>query len=152
MSFSGELGVALDSSGKLMLFTSFCNGLKADISLEFDLVLGYWTSLDNILGETLVGGIGSDFLEFIEETGTEEKGGNFELVFNQKGSFVGGTLSVGYGYGPDLKFPIEFNIDQCSTYELRRIDLRAIAAKIFLSIANFLDEKIMAKRQLTAPN
>ena len=135
-----ELGLALDSSGKIMLFASFCNGIKSDVSIEFDVVLGLWTGIDKILGDTVSIGVGSDILEL--ESGTEEEGGNVELVFSKKDGFVGGTLSIGYGYGPEIEFPVELNFDRCSTYELRRFDLRAIAAKVFHWIALFLDKKI----------
>ena len=139
-SLTSELGLALDSSGKIMLFASFCNGIKSDVSIEFDVVLGFWTGIDKILGDTVSIGVGSDILEL--ESGTEEEGGNVELVFSKKDGFVGGTLSIGYGYGPEIEFPVELNLDRCSTYELRRFDLRAIAAKVFHWIALFLDKKI----------
>ena len=78
----------------------------------------------------------------MEETGTEEEGGNVEIVLNMENKVVGGTLSIGYGYGPDIKFPVEFNLDHCSTHQLLRLDLRAITGKVFSSIYNFLDKHL----------
>merc|ERR1711971_1229858 len=48
---TGELGIAIGSNGDIMLFGSRCLGVKADLSLELDVVVGAWTSINEIPGQ-----------------------------------------------------------------------------------------------------
>ena len=111
------------------MFSSHCLGVKSDLSLELDIVLGVWTSINDIPGRNFAIGIGADTYDFLSESGTDESGGNFKILFNSE-RVVGGTLSLGKGYGYDLPIDSEFTFDVCHTNEFMRLDWR----KIFSSI------------------
>ena len=42
------MGIAIGSNVDIMLFGSHCLGVKADPSLELDIVVGAWTSINDI--------------------------------------------------------------------------------------------------------
>ena len=96
---SVEVGLAVDSSGEVLLFLSFCTGLKLDISIEADLVVGHWFNLEDILGSTYALGLGGDVVDIGQEAGLRERGANGELIFSEANEFIGGTLSIGCGKG-----------------------------------------------------
>ena len=112
-----------------MVFGSHCLGVKADVSLEFDLVLGMWTSISEIPGRNYAIGLGVDNVDFQNEPGTKESGGNFEIVFNSQ-KIIGGTLSVGRGFGYDLPIDSEVNFDICQTEEIMRLHWKQIFSRM----------------------
>jgi len=120
---SGELGIAFGSNGDILFFGSRCLGVKTDVSLEFDVVVGAWTSINYILGQNYAIGLGIDNVNFKNELGTEESGGNFEVLFNNE-RVIGGTVSLGRGVGYDLPINSEVNFEKCHTIELMRLDWR----------------------------
>ena len=111
------------------MFGSHCLGVKADVSLEFDLVLGMWTSVSDIRGRNFAIGAGVDNVNFQNELGTEESGGNFKIVFNSQ-RVIGGTLSVGRGFGYDLPIDSEVTFDICHSEEIIRLNWREIFSRI----------------------
>jgi len=129
VSKTGELGVAIGSNGDVMVFGSHCLGVKADVSLEFDLVLGMWTSVSDIPGRNFAIGAGVDNVNFRNEFGTEESGGNFKILFNSQ-RVIGGTLSVGRGFGYDLPIDSEVTFDICHTEAIIRLNWREIFSRI----------------------
>ena len=66
------------------------------------------------------GPLGVDSVNFQNELGTEESGGNFEVLFNSE-RLIGGTLSVGRGVGYELPIDSEVNFEKCHTVELTRL-------------------------------
>ena len=64
------------------MFNSHCLGVKSDLSLEFDVIVGAWTSINDITGRNYAIGLGTDTAEFLNEYGNDETGGNFKLVYN----------------------------------------------------------------------
>ena len=104
-----------------MLFGSRCFGVKADLSLELDVVVGAWTSINEIPGQNFAIGFGVDNILFKDDLGTEEAGGNFEILFKND-TVIGGTLSVGRGYGYNLPIDSEVNFEKCHTVEFMRLD------------------------------
>ena len=50
ISASFEVGVAVGGKGKVMAFTSKCVGLKTDVDIEGDVVVGVWKNLESITG------------------------------------------------------------------------------------------------------
>ena len=103
LSATAEVGLAVDTSGQVLLFGSYCTGLKADVSMEVDVVLGQWFKIDNVIGSNFALGIGVDISEPKKATGTRERGGNIELIFNPTREFIGATLSIGYGRGTVIR-------------------------------------------------
>jgi hypothetical protein len=80
---SGEFGIALGSNGDILVFSSHCLGVKSDLSLEFDVVVGAWSSINDITGRNYAIGLGTDTAEFLNEYGNDETGGNFKIVYNK---------------------------------------------------------------------
>ena len=79
---SGEFGIALSANGDIMVFRSHCLGVKTDASVELDIVLGAWPSINDIPGQNFAIGMGSDTADFLNEVGTDESGGNFKIISN----------------------------------------------------------------------
>ena len=120
--------MAIGSNREILVYSSHCFGVKSDLSLELDVVLGAWTSINDIAGRTTAVGLGADTGDFENESGTEETGANFELMFNSE-KVVGGTFSVGYGYGYNLPIDYEINFDICQTTELMRLNWKIYLAR-----------------------
>ena len=113
LSATGEFGLAVDGLGQVLLFASLCTGLKADMSMEADIVLGHWFNINDVIGSTWALGIGGDLLNVGKAVGTRERGANFELIFNPTDDLIGATFSVGYGKGTVIQ-----NARSCS--EIRK--------------------------------
>merc|ERR1712037_970988 len=122
---SGEFGIALGSNGDILVFSSHCLGVKSDLSLEFDVIVGAWSSINDITGRNYAIGVGTDTAEFLNEYGNDETGGNFKIVWN-KDKIIGGTLSLGYGHGYDLPIDNELTYDICHSTEIIRLHWRKI--------------------------
>lgn len=119
---TGEVGIAIGSNGDIIMFESRCLGVKADLSLELDIVLGAWSSINNIPGRNYALGLGTDTANFQNEDGTDESGGNFEIVYNDDKVIIGATFSLSYGFGYDLPIDYESNYDICHTDVLKHFD------------------------------
>ena len=65
------------------MFSSHCLGVKSDLSLEFDVIVGAWSSINDITGRNYAIGVGTDTAEFLNEYGNDETGGNFKIVWNK---------------------------------------------------------------------
>jgi len=131
---SGEVGIAIGSNGDIIVYGTNCLGVKADLSLELDIVLGGWTSIKNIPGRNYAIGLGTDTANFQNEDGTDESGGNFEIVYNGD-KVIGATFSLSYGYGYDLPIDYESNYDICETDVLMRLDGKSYYDGIIKKIA-----------------
>ena len=59
---------------------------------------------------------------FQNEDGTDESGGNFEIVYNDDKVIIGATFSLSYGFGYDLPIDYESNYDICHTDVLKHFD------------------------------
>ena len=75
------------------------------------------------------GPLGVDNVNFQNELGTEESGGNFAILFNSE-RLIGGTVSLGRGVGYDLPIDSEVNFEKCHTVELMRLDWRNFYSKM----------------------
>jgi len=120
VSKTGEIGVAFGSNGEILGYAGSCLGLKADISVELDIMLGFWNSIDDMLGTIYQLGFGADTTELKDEKGNDETGAHVEQIYNSVGNFIGGAISLGYGHGVDLPIDFEINFDKCYNYELWR--------------------------------
>jgi len=120
VSTTGEIGVAFGSNGEILVFAGRCLGLKADVSVELDIMLGFWNSIDDVLGPIYQLGIGADTTELKNEKGNDETGAHVEQIYNSDGGAIGFAISLGYGYGVDLPVDFEINFDKCHNYELWR--------------------------------
>ena len=120
ISKTGEIGVALGSNGEILGYAGSCLGLKADVSVELDIALGFRNSIDDMLGTNYQLGFGADTAELKNEKGNDETGAHVEQIFNSHGQLIGGAISLGYGYGVDLPIDWEINFDKCYNYELWR--------------------------------
>ena len=114
-----------------MIFVSKCTGIKFDKSVEIDYVLGYWTSIEDILGQTFALGVGLDIAALGKKSDSDENGAQIEILFNSDRQLIGGAISKSSGYGLDLPIDWEVNFDNCITYQLWRLDFRMILAKFF---------------------
>ena len=54
--------MAIGSKGQIVIFTNFCYGFKADISVEFDVSFGFWQNLDRIPGDTVSYALGTVYI------------------------------------------------------------------------------------------
>ena len=115
------MGIAIGSNGDIIVFGSHCLGVKADFSVELDIVLGAWTSIKDIPGQNFALGLGIDTADLLNELGTDESGGNFKIISNAD-KVLGGTLSLSYGHGYDLPIDNEITYDICDTDVLMRFD------------------------------
>ena len=91
------------------------------MSVELDIVLAAWSSINNIPGRNFAIGAGTDTADLLNELGTDEKGGNFKIIANAD-KVVGGSLSLSYGHGYDLPIDNEITYDICETDVLMRLD------------------------------
>ena len=107
-----------------MGFAGGCLGLKADVSVELDVALGFWNSIDDIGGPIYQVGVGADTAELKNEPGNDETGAHVEQIYNSGGQFIGFSISLGRGYGVDLPIDWEINFDKCHVYELWRFHWR----------------------------
>ena len=112
--------MAFGSNGEILVYAGSCLGLKADISVELDIALGFWNRTDIMLGTIYQLGLGADTAELKNEPGNDETGAHVEQMYNSDGEFIGGAISLGYGYGVDLPIDWEINFDKCYMEELWR--------------------------------
>ena len=75
-STTAEVGVAFGANAEVLVYASYCVGLKADVSLEVDLSLGFYKSLDDILGHYYMLGGGVD----ITKKKTDETEANVKII------------------------------------------------------------------------
>lgn len=133
ISTTGEIGVAFGSTGEILGFAGRCLGIKADVSVELDIALGFWNSVDDILGPIYQVGVGADTSELKNENGTDETGAHVEQIYNPDGGAIGFAISLGYGYGVDLPIDWEVNFDKCHNYELFRLHWKDLYKMIWES-------------------
>ena len=68
--------MAFGANAEVLVYASYCVGLKADVSLEVDLSLGFYKSLDDILGHYYMLGGGVD----ITKKKTDETEANVKII------------------------------------------------------------------------
>ena len=107
------------------------------MSLEIDIVLGAWTSINNIPGRNFAIGLGTDTADLLNEYGTDESGGNFKIIYNAD-RVIGGTLSLGSGYGPDLPIDNEISYESCHTNELLRLNWKKVYSGMKKIVTNLI--------------
>ena len=88
-----------------------------------------------IIGRTFAGGFGIDNKALGKTSDTDESGLQFEVLFDANFQLIGGAISQSSGRGKDLPINWEVNFDQCSSYELWRLDLRRIVTTVLHSAA-----------------
>jgi len=138
-SSTAEVGVAVGANAEVLVYASGCAGLKADVSVELDAALGFWNSLDDILGHYYMLGAGAD----INGDKSDETEANVKIIKNDKGKLVGATVSLGVGEGPDLATTWEVNIDHCFAVEVWRIKFSDIYEILWGKIFSKLSVKFM---------
>ena len=138
-STTAEVGVAVGANAEVLVYASGCAGLKADVSVELDAALGFWNSLDDILGHYYMLGAGAD----INGDKSDETEANVKIIKNDEGKLVGATVSLGVGEGPDLATTWEVNIDHCYAVEVWRIKFSDIYEILWGKIFSKLSVKFM---------
>ena len=122
-----------------MVYAAGCVGLKADVSLELDLSVGFWKSIDDILGLYYMLGVGTD----ITGNKTDETEANVKIIKNYDGKLIGGTFSLGVGEGPDLPIAWEVNFDHCYALEIWRISFSDLYEIVMEKIRSKLTKKFL---------
>ena len=85
--------MAFGSNGEILVYAGSCLGLKADISVELDIALGFWNRTDIMLGTIYQLGLGADTAELKNEPGNDETGAHVEQMYNSDGEFIGGEAT-----------------------------------------------------------
>jgi hypothetical protein len=104
-----------------------------------DLSVGFWESIDDILGLYYMLGVGTD----ITGNKTDETEANVKIIKNYDGKLIGGTFSLGVGEGPDLPIAWEVNFDHCYALEIWRIGFSDLYEIVMEKIRSKLTKKFL---------
>ena len=105
---NAEIGYATEitSRWRELGFIGGCAGVKFDVSIGFDINLGFWRHLDDIPGDSWGVSLGFDLIP-----GTEI-GAGVALILNDAGDLLGVVFSIGVGFGVN---PVDLAFFGCST-------------------------------------
>ena len=87
-----------------------------------------------ILGRTFAAGFGIDNKALGKTSDTDESGLQIEGLFDANFQVIGGAISQSSGRGKELPINWEVNFDQCSTYEVWRLDLGQVVTTILTKL------------------